>query len=617
MVNVRIYYNTGFSQNNPPMNASVLDTLTFKDFPALDIVQMFCLDSVRIKAFEYDLFNADYMRLSDTINNKVMDAYYNVDYKNIRMTSLDVAEIPIRIDPFLTCGGSKNIDFISGFVERSSKGYYDYNELITIDDMLLPLGPENMQMYYHSFEDEETTYNILLKSYVDLQSLYNMPLENFKYTYLDDGIQVPTFPLFTGEVQYCTFNVKDPSAGVMPVNKSYKDTSGFWQIAPSIGALSNIISKLTAYGATDAIMDSIILPSYAASIQKLTADSWIVSSVTANTRLELKFNLLKALGIDAPIEEDENNSARNLRYFLRHSEGVLGIMTASGETDEVPLMDLNLRNITINCDFDPMPTGCPYFSITRPYRDLMDIKEQVDPDNPNVRAGICPPMMYPNVCKGQTWAKANLTTIGINGGAVNREKFSNDMLFKDYNSEPIAQATSQGGIWNMGKTMFKEAAFNYLGFDNDNVENFIWKSALGSPSEYNRYIEKAKEITDYNLSVSVPSTIVMSVNSPAIRDYYGNGVLIYIRTKAPLSIQDPRYDYYKYILGRFGYKRNASLNNDYIDPGDNEEFVYIETKGVQCIVNQKATGILPMSLLEELNSAFNIGLRIWKTRPHS
>lgn len=135
MWQARLYYDTGFNSINVPDSEETLiaSSGNIKTFSTMDILQRYFLSKITIRAFEDDVINADYLKIYDE-NNENKYAFYSINGYN--MTSGDVVDLTVVMDPLLSCGGIENIDFADGMTRRhhvSDDAFGAYQE----DDPLL------------------------------------------------------------------------------------------------------------------------------------------------------------------------------------------------------------------------------------------------------------------------------------------------------------------------------------------------------------------------------------------------------------------------------------------------------------------------------------------------
>lgn len=137
MWQARLYYDTGFNTINVPDSEATLVAASgnIRTFSTMDILQRYFLSKVTIRAFEDDVINADYLKIYDE-NNESKYAFYSINGYN--MTSGDVVDLAVVMDPLLSCGGIENIDFADGMTRRHHVSIDPYGYYQEEDPLLIP-----------------------------------------------------------------------------------------------------------------------------------------------------------------------------------------------------------------------------------------------------------------------------------------------------------------------------------------------------------------------------------------------------------------------------------------------------------------------------------------------
>lgn len=137
MWQARLYYDTGFNSINVPDSEATLvaSSGNVRTFSTMDILQRYFLSKVTIRAFEDDVINADYLKIYDE-NNESKYAFYSINGYN--MTSGDVVDLAVVMDPLLSCGGIENIDFLDGMTRRHHVSDDEFGAYQEDDPLLIP-----------------------------------------------------------------------------------------------------------------------------------------------------------------------------------------------------------------------------------------------------------------------------------------------------------------------------------------------------------------------------------------------------------------------------------------------------------------------------------------------
>lgn len=137
MWQARLYYDTGFNSINVPDSETTLVKASgnIRTFSTMDILQRYFLSKITIRAFEDDVINADYLKIYDE-NNESKYAFYSIN--GYTMTSGDVVDLAVVMDPLLSCGGIENIDFLDGMTRRHHVSNDVFGAYQEDDPLLIP-----------------------------------------------------------------------------------------------------------------------------------------------------------------------------------------------------------------------------------------------------------------------------------------------------------------------------------------------------------------------------------------------------------------------------------------------------------------------------------------------
>lgn len=176
MINtVRLFYNTGFDNENIPESPDVLLTAPYIDIPGHWDLQDFFLTTLRLKTTWSEIENADYLKFGD--------AYYFIE--NIKMVNMNMAIISLKLDAITSIGGAVNLDYVGGYIERATVINDDFRpglstglSLNTMNEPITPQHPLMAQLQSHD-DSGELFQNVrpLIASTVDLNRI-NATLDN-------------------------------------------------------------------------------------------------------------------------------------------------------------------------------------------------------------------------------------------------------------------------------------------------------------------------------------------------------------------------------------------------------------------------------------------------------
>ena len=147
---ITLFFNTGFNSINFPADPQTLYLFDNKKYPAMDLVQENFLSSIKIKATEDEIIDADYLRIGN--------AYYAIN--SYVMTSTDVVAFSVTQNAILSVGGIDELEYITGEVSRSTAidsldiTDMDFNDY-TIRDEMLSFSERRPTRKYRVFSKED------------------------------------------------------------------------------------------------------------------------------------------------------------------------------------------------------------------------------------------------------------------------------------------------------------------------------------------------------------------------------------------------------------------------------------------------------------------------------
>ena len=595
MWNVRLYYETGFNAVNIPDSPALLETMTHRDFPALDILQGEHLASVNIKATRADVKNADYMRLTDGTDT----FYYIVEEFN--MTSTDVATLSIVMDYFTTHGGVTGLKFLDGVVERHHVASADdkYGAYTEEDPMLVPskeLDFDEVSLFTDMVSSNSTNSSKIIETTLDLEAT-GKNADAIPYT--TQGGDTVTVPI----VQV---NNKITDVGV---NKE-ATTLGTWQsfVTPQTvlvdsddAGIQAGIARARSLGIEDGILRSYVVPK--AAIGK-------GSILNQDGHYEL---LNGAHKIEATNLNFEYANVKNKRVLYGSLNSFVMMSTANGNSVTFKPEDIafdengtQLSAPSVCMNTDPRPDGMPYFRFQYYKKNASDF--------------------FLNALKGMEWANAPLTYFGKSGfwqaklqhdaatGVLDRNK---DMAETSNNIQAVlgflgagSQATNFVGMEK--QQMFEQAIdTNYnLGSMGFNIGmNFVtagMQAGLAKKqtelSFKNAYLQEA---IGY-ISGNIVAPDLRFALSETLRDFRGNGCIVY--RYRPQTSDIAKLDK---VLTMYGYRDTEPLagNESYLT--NRAKFNYIKATGVSVAGNK------PKWLRDGVATQLSVGTRIWHVKPNS
>lgn len=279
MWKVRMYMNTGFNTVNVPDSEATLNTAaeSHTDFPVIDCLQRYFLSSIKIRAFEDQVIQGDYIKLWDE-SNPSRFAFYSVN--GYTMTSGDTITLSISMDSLLTCGGVDNIDFLDGVTNRYNASDNTMNMRNVEDDPLLI--PQNLHLIcigeyfgddYNRGGSSPGQFHFGGSCKLIVSSLYNI----FEQIELESGVDVEVSPSTWEGTLVASPIVKKPTTTITPTkfanyygggqvdSSVYADGNAYWVLdstdtASFYDSLQDKCERILRYGRQDVLTNAYFVP---------------------------------------------------------------------------------------------------------------------------------------------------------------------------------------------------------------------------------------------------------------------------------------------------------------------------------------------------------------------
>lgn len=633
--NVTLYFETGFNLVDVPALPSTLDRVSdTKEYQAIDINQIMFLNSIRIKAKERDIADADYLRITNPngyANSRY--AYYIITGYN--MCSEDVAELSVVIDSHLTLETFLPDD---GIIERCSysgltgitgnesfpidiaKRYAIHDPLLnksfSSDKVVIPMYgkmeaiEEGLVEYKYGWDYNESNdislygssyYNIAdtpNAEYTDAQNAFSMgrpreALTRFKMSN----------PPIAEEIGYVypglTFYTKDGVGGTQP---------------DRLNGILEVAQGLYGYGISNVITKSYNLPSEFGDVDVVNGAAILITG--KYNKAVIKKTIKEILSTyDSSISDIFDSYEDWILYYIFNQMVNIRMMSvASGNETSVPpcFLDLetdeNGEHIVVEMTADPSPDGCPYYKIRTVQRIAGAESATFD--------GFAPNIMYGAV-KGANWQEVPISFTGFNNDAairsiqaamtysINAANITNSADFADFQNQgtknmfsniptSIQDFASPGGLINMGKNLVSSMIDTANAKEQYNYRKALRENAI--EAEFSSFVNN-NIATDVTQHFPISSTV---------QNMQGNGIFIEISIPNYYDIINAIK-----ILQSYGYYYPHSIRE--IDQ------IHLQTKDYLFIQMKGATFNSPLNknkmLREDAANMFNIGVRLWFTLP--
>ena len=669
MWKVRMYMNTGFNTVNVPDSEATLNSAaeSHTDFPVIDCLQRYFLGSIKIRAFEDDVIQGDYLKLWDDQNPNRFAFYVINGYS---MSSGDTIELSITMDPLLTCGGVDNIEFLDGMTSR----YNASNETMDMrnvedDPLLIPQEIHIMPVgeYFGDDYDEYSQGGIHIGSSSALIVGSRYPVYNDGKIEVKSEVDVTlTADTYNGTInavpevvadwtgtyldQYHGTKITDcyGERGASQITSSFATTDGNWYFCipsdPNLVGVSGILKNcadLIRYGRQDVISSAYYVPRklckegvsiyYANSSTKALSD--IVINKSQKPELLFQDYFIYSVTNHAIGEENlldfynnevlHHDTIHNRRAVMGKNFNFIFMLRDTGESVEVPAEQLSYviynndkRIPKIRVNVDLRPSGHVEYGIC---------------DDTYEMGWTAPPSI---VLKGSNWENANLTTSAASGAYLNAQKYELDQHLKEIqvNRELAYGLTKETygnykylnpikGLKQGNQSAMLEdfLAQRQIDLGTYGTPGMYSSRALNSPYDYSNtnedmagnpfayaYFNRDVERAREKqefVQANYPQVQVLSAGGKGSTLSTGHGMFLF---RSMVSDQDVlRFDR---ILNQFGCKITVPTEKKQLKCRKLYNYIEASSVSIKCET-------VPRSVREDLASLFGGGLRIWHVDP--
>ena len=671
MFTATLYNNTGFNVLNVPDKPSLLNTAasSTKNVPAMDILQLYFNTTITIKAFETDVMQADYLKLTRDAEGNVpaMSAYYVIDGYNL--TSYDTVELSVIMEPFLTAGGIDEVDFLDGIATRHHTDDNYINKYTEDDPLLVPTYPievKNMHYLFHDVADAIvdnrphfimvciTSMPVGWRSAQDADIGVRLNIPNTDYTETDGN----------GNTVYCTYN-KAVDIGahgtggsfavkskfgypVNPENCNPIDAQYITMISSNIGAqrMKTYLANLAANGLQGLIQALYYVPRKWMDIEYggqgggsasdwsggfiQVADNGFVRPITLEDELESSFVYYNIDDIGTGDDDIHNARALTGKYNC-----LVYMSTATGDVKSYNPEELAFNRDAIGEWINPGDLNNVEFPV-RGWSDVRPaggVKFQVATSGSvkTYKQGdeyITRFEEYNNdVINGGTWSKASLAYVSADNYNINKavfdsqQRLANSKADQQYNEGmSTADAIRHNGLL---------ANFNPQG-DIAPILASVAESTIDAYREkkYATYFDANGNLDMAGAKTSKDARIQALYNrelekQAELEQFTAQNIATPKFTGTPECDYDPDFnslvvfklapndkDIKKFdrILTQFGYKATDVMQKSFMS--NRKNFNYIEGSGITIKCDT-----VPKSVRDALADAFNGGIRIWHRKP--
>lgn len=579
MYSCRLYKNSGFNASNIPDDITLLGGVQFIDVAPLDILQDKLLRGISVKATWAQVEDVDYAHIGDML-------YF---VTGITMTSTDVAQLSILPD-FLTTAGLSNLSILDGVTERVHVAKTDdtFGAFPEEDELMAPVHPMKLVSAWTGYE---RVYGTFIETVLDLEA---MATSNNAVTFTDSTSgETVTVPATVAKDGHTAFKMNDGTTdrtSDTTCTKVYRLLDGSTQQEDV--TLKEGIDIARGLGIENGgIIRKARLP--------LTQGSGLDQRTTISEVYDANSKGLASL-TSSPIEyttqglafifSNAANAKINYSAFTQY-----GIMTAAGEKMEVDASTIyDYQNPTTEPHIierdDPHLDGAPYYR-------FKFINEDSSFEG-----------FWRNCVKGLPWKNVPVVMTEKSGSILDTLNYNMDASIRQdqRDFERIEQRIGVlGSSIGAGVGIGTAAATGNLSQAVGGIAGLASSVWDAGKSDILYRDERLKAAQQFALSQNVVQpTIQFPFNAETVRDFMGNGLLVY------------RYIYDQYdeqridkLLSLYGYKHTKALENS--DFFNRSNFNYVLASNVSF------TGAFPKWMLDGCAQQIQGGVRIWHMLPNT
>lgn len=673
MFTATLYNNTGFNAFNVPDKPSLLESAASskKSVPTMDILQLFFNDTIIIRAFEPDVMQADFLKLTREAEGSTpaMDAYYII--KSYNMTSGDTIELYVAMEPFLTAGGVDYIDFLDGTTSRHHTDDNYLNKYTEDDPLLVPTYPIQISGYRNLFVTLTNGANLNLggmRPYV-LVCVTSMPLgwENAQDGDMGIRLNIPNTDYTetdgSGNTVYCTYNkamsiptASGGSGGSFAVNSNYGSANSKENVNPIAGQYITIASSPTGVNKIKACLANLAANGMLNLVQSVyyIPRKWVdkdYDPTSGGVVTDWPDDMIQILplGFLRPIYTVDSLDANfvykgverlgtgdddihNGRALTGKYNALIYRATASGDSKTYNPEELDFAKSSLEEYINPGDLNNVQFQV-RGWSDVRPaggVKFQVGTAGSmqHYKQGndyITVFAEYNNdVIKGGTWAKASLAYNAADNYNLNKAVFDAQQQSSDLKADIASmEGISKADAWSHSPIAANNMLFEGLAWAAGTiVDAFTTRGVYASYEDGNGGMDLGSGVVagDKRLTIlanrqAEKSAELAQFNAQNISKphFVGSAESDYdpdFNSLIVYKMTPHEKDIKKFdrILNQFGYKVSDVMDKSYLT--NRQNYNYIETKGVSVKCDT-----IPKSVRDSLADEFNGGVRIWHVKP--
>lgn len=567
MYDVTAYYKTGFDGINIPGNIELLEQMEKKTFPAINVLQDRALTSVTIRANTEQTENIDYV--------KIGSAYY---FAVPHQSSPDICVLSLELDGLLTMGGAENVEILDGYTERHHVAADEFGAYREPDPMLSPNRPLEIVSAGILEPSGTGADKVIVQSTCNLYVQANQT-DGVVYTGADEGGQTisVTVPKVAGLRTIAHPNFTSCSVAIPGISGTKTtELPGTQLYDGGDDTIIKGVNNLRGLGQESCILNQYIIPDgYALG----DPDNTGTYDRIAGKKGELATGLPYAYA-----------TVKNQRLLYGENNDYVIISPSSGNSATFSPEDIYHAGDaapTVAWFADPRPDGKPYYRF-KYYR--------------GAEANF-----LENCITGLTWQNAPLVYTDKSGNILDTFRFNTDQEY-----------TRKRAELNVGKTQ-RQIMRQGLSLGGDLIKTVLRRdrsagvSGMGSAldfsadtaGQYQGYEQEGvSKISEYGFDQTVVAPEIHFPRSESIRDFVGNGVMVYRLRYHPVDLT--RLDK---KLTMYGYRTTDVLEKSFFT--NRQYFNFVQCSSVSL------GGDFPMYIRERAAQQLAGGVRVWHVKPNA
>lgn len=595
------YKNTGYNGDNYPDSPSQLAQFATVDLSSMDLVQNVGLQTIRVASTFDDIKTVDYVQVGDRYYKAVVAPSGEAE---------DVWTVTLQYDPITTNGGPSTFEYADGTTIRHTTADDDMFEYTEADPYCTPAQPLEVVNGGMKLNGSDVLA-VAVESSIDLVDLGSqfdnsgnlVDGKGISFTVGDNTVVTPYTKAVDTETTYAVYQgstveggTRSPGTQTFIVTARTTDSEGNVSYASS-ETIQRALGVCRSLAIEGSILNQIVYPTEFIEAEGFTTGAALTSIGGKDQTVD------SGVALDPYGATIKNNRLKYGEY------NKYGLMTAKGDRGEYlpeQIAESGDTSPIIRSVADPRPNGRPYFRFQKYLSD-----ESFEG-------------FWMSCLQGLEWQNAPLVYTSASGSYMSNINFQNSQTnaaearewqhtqYAINQANQYAQAAiSAGGAavqlvdpmtWLIGRggSTIIDTALNAAQTVSNltiNKGNEQYQQALYERSRQNDIQNQA-----YSQSVVKPD-IMFPFNANVIRDFVGNGVLVYRYKYTDADAQ--RIDV---LLTMYGYKDTRRLTADMFNA--RTYFDYVQATGVT-VANKD----IPMWERDLIGSILNGGIRVWHTAP--